>query len=497
MEFKEQQIKNSLIYLLPLIVGNLFPFITLPIFTRILTKEDYGVLALAQIYAIIINGLANFGMRSAYQRNYFQYRTNQQDSSKLLYSILFFVILNFLFLISLTFVFKGTISKIIIGSVKHEEILFWAVCAQFSIGLSHYYLTYFKNSETAKKFVAYTIGNSLIYFIVSFFLVVYLRIGVIGIIYGQLSAGAIIFCLLTYKFIAFLKPSLSKRIFIESLKISYPLTPRIFLGVISTQFDKYMIGLLATVGGVGIYSIGQNFSYIIFNFTTSIQNVFSPQVFKKMFDMKDRGGRSIGKYLTPFVYISIFIALSIALFSEEVITIMTPPSFHGAIAITIILSMYYGFLIFGKLNSHQLLFMKKTYITSILTMLSIGINIGLNIPFILKWGAVGAACATLLAGLISGAISFAVAQYHYQIVWEYKKIGTIFLLFFLSSTLILILRESNISYPIRLCVKSISLAIYIIIGIKIMVLTKENCRIIKDMFFNIFTKERRYAKLLS
>ena len=90
--------------------------------------------------------------------------------------------------------------------------------------------------------------------------------------------------------------------------------------------------------------------------------------------------------------------------------------------------------------------MKKTHVTSMLTMASIGISIGMNIPFIMKWGAVGAAWATLLAGLISGAISFTVAQHYYEIGWEYKRIGTIFVIFFTSSMVMILMRCFAIIY---------------------------------------------------
>ena len=96
MANKEQQIKNSFIYLSPIIISNLLPFITLPIFTRILTREDYGVLALAQVYAIFVSGLANFGMTTAYNRNYFQYRVDRLKTAQLLYSTLGFVVFNFI-----------------------------------------------------------------------------------------------------------------------------------------------------------------------------------------------------------------------------------------------------------------------------------------------------------------------------------------------------------------------------------------------------------------
>ena len=359
---KEQQIKNSFIYLLPTITNSVLLLVTIPIFTRILTKEDYGVLALSLVYAIFANGLANFGMTAAYDRDYFQYRGNRLKSAQLLYSGLLFVMLNFLLLACLTYLFRGTLSEFIIGSVKHGNMLFWAFCAQFFYSISYYYLTYFRNSEAAKNFVTHTIAGSLINLIIALFLVAYLRIGVIGIVYAQFCSGVIIFCTLSYRFTASLPISLSKTIFKESLRIAYPLTPRIFLGVIGTQFDKYMIGLLASVGGAGIYSIGQRISYIIFTYMTAIENVFSPQVYKRMFDLKEKGGEAIGKYITPFAYISILLALLVALFSEEVISILTPPPFHGAINIVTILAMYYGFLFFGKLTGVQLIFKKKTHL---------------------------------------------------------------------------------------------------------------------------------------
>ena len=75
---KEKQIKNSLIYLLPVIVGNLLPLLTLPIFTRILTKEDFGIWGLAQVYAIFVNGVANFGLTIGYERNFLNIRNQNR-----------------------------------------------------------------------------------------------------------------------------------------------------------------------------------------------------------------------------------------------------------------------------------------------------------------------------------------------------------------------------------------------------------------------------------
>jgi len=475
---KEEQIKNSFIYLLPVIVRNLIPILTLPVFTRILTKEDYGVFALSQVYAIFANGIASFGLTIGYERNFFEHK-GTKNAAGLLYSTLLFVTSAFIVLGLITFFFKAPFSRWIIGSPEHSGILFWAYCATGVAGLQTYYLTYLVNSENAKASVRYTISENVIAVLLSFFMVVYLRVGVIGLIWAQFLAGLVIFIILSYRFVQFLPVSFDGKALKDSLKFSLPLTPRIFLGVIGSQFDKYMIGLLNTVGGVGVYSIGQKVANLVFTYMSAIENVYYPQVYTRMFELGEKGGESVGRYLTPFAYISILIALMVSLFSQEAITILTPSSYHGAIDIVMVLSMLYGVYFFGK--QRQLHFARKTWVTSTLTLISIALNIVINIPFIMKWGAIGAAWATLLAGLISGTISFIVSQHFYEIKWEYRNLVYIFSPFFGFSILIILLRDLNTTYSILLGVKIVAVMIYVLIGVKLRVITTENFLLVKKM----------------
>jgi O-antigen/teichoic acid export membrane protein len=475
---EEQQIKNSFVYIVSIVIVSLVPVVALPIFTRMLSKEDFGVLALAQIYAVFMSGIANIGLTNVYNRNFFQYQ-DQKSASGLLYSTIIFVVNNFFILAFVTYIFREPLSKIIIGSTQHGNLLFWAFCSSGIISLKSYYLSYFKNSENAKSFAIYSINESILTFALCLFFVVYRGTGVIGLIWGQLVANIIIFSVLTAKSISLLPVSFSKSILKDSLRIGYPLTPKVFFSVISNQFDKYMIGQLASAGGVGIYSIAQKVSYLIFKFMTAFHNVYQPQVFKRMFDQGKKGGESVGRYLTPFLYLSVATALLIVIFAEEAIWILAPKSYHAAIDIVIILSMFYGLLFFGK--QPQLLFAKKTHIIPILTFISIALNVILNIFFILRWGAIGAAWATFLAGLISGSISFAVSQYHYEIKWQYKKIFIIYLIFFCSAISTLLLRHFALAYEFRLIVKFVFMVAYIYVGVTLKLITIDNYRVIRNI----------------
>ena len=134
---KKQQIRNSLIYMLQVGLSSLIPFITIPIFTRILTPEDYGILALALIYAIFMCGLANFGVSLVFERNYFQYRDNPEKLAQLLYSSLVFIMTNFALLAGITYLFKENISEFLTGSDQYDILIMTAFAANFFSGTAN------------------------------------------------------------------------------------------------------------------------------------------------------------------------------------------------------------------------------------------------------------------------------------------------------------------------------------------------------------------------
>jgi len=136
--------------------------------------------------------------------------------------------------------------------------------------------------------------------------------------------------------------------------------------------------------------------------------------------------------------------------------------------------MYIGFLFFGKTSSLQLLYVKKTNITLVLTFLTLGLNIGLNIPFIMMFGVIGAAWATMLAGLISGTIRLLIAQHYYKIGYEWTKIISIMGTFFIGSIIIVSMNLLDIQYLWSILVKIASMIIYINLGIRYGIISKEN-----------------------
>ena len=198
---KELQIKNSIIFLIPMLIKNLLPFITIPIFTRILLPKDFGYLAISMIFATLFSGLANFGLTSIYDRSYFEYKKNIKESSQLLFSILLYLIFSFFIFLFFTYYFKSSISNFLYNSFEFGDLIFWTLFGQLFISINYYYLAFFKNSEDAKRYSIYTVIIAILNFLLSIYLIVYLNQGIIGIVYAQSLSGFIVCSYLTFIFI--------------------------------------------------------------------------------------------------------------------------------------------------------------------------------------------------------------------------------------------------------------------------------------------------------
>lgn len=481
---KEKQVKNSFIYLITMGVSGLLPVLTLPIFTRILSPKEYGILALADIYTIFIANLAQVGLLSIFKRNLVQYHDNKKLLGALIFSILTFIIVIFIFFGLLTYIFGNYITEFFIHDSSFKALIMWELCAKYFEALSQYILEYYKYSENAKKFSLCTIVRDALYTLLALILIAGFKVGIMGLVYARFVSWFIILIVMIQMVRKTIPFSLNGSILKDTLFISYPLTIGTFTGIVSGQFDKYMLGLLRSIGAVGVYGISQKISLVTFNFMTALQNVFQPRVFKLMFAYQDNGSKEIGHYQTKFIYLSVAFALNVALFSEEIVYFLTAPAFHSAIDIIIIFSLFYGVMFFGK--QQQLIFKKKTKTQSILSIIGISLSISFNILFIKRWGIYGAAWAALLSGFLSVTIFFIFSQHHYKIDWEYGKIIQMYGILFGSSFLLLLLRRETVDYPLRLAFKCCCILMYLYIGYNIKILTKENVR----MIFNLYVLKK-------
>ena len=467
--------KNLIWYTIPFLFRNLIPLISLPFFTRYLSPFDFGNLALSVIYAVFLVALLNLGLIYVFERNYFEYEKDG-EKLKLLWSCVIFVFINLTIGIIVTFNYEEQINYYLFSKSLPIHLTVFATIHLGVKSLLQFFYIYLRNAKKAFIYSLISIFEALICTFSSVYLVFYKK-GILGYVQGQCIGVFVLFVAIMLFSIFRRNIYFSFFLLKQNLSLSFPLTPRVFFGAINTQFDRYMLGVLNTRGGVGIYDIGQKIANFGFLSMTVMQHVFAPEVISTYVNKPKDFSNHIGQYLAPFFYVSTFICLLLGLFSKEMVFLLTTPEYYEAYQIIIILNMLYATYFFGK--QRQLILAKKTKLISILSFVSIILNIVINYPLIKIYGIVGAALGTLFSGLIMAIISFYYAQKFCKISYN-KAVYFIYGLFQISMLLILYLSTFQVfSYISLLLVKLCIIILFIWLGFKLKIIDKKFIKTIK------------------
>jgi len=429
--------RNYLFLNFIVLTGYLFLY---PIITKKILPSDYGNYIFAHSIALIVVGISSLGLKVGYKRNFFELYKKKRESEILLFTVQIFALLVF----SIVFIINKIFEKNIIsnfGGINNIEN-FWSllILALMFDSISKYYLIFLENKLNSKKYFLIIVTKNLIYFS-CIFLLLFKNYGVKSLLYSLFIANAAI---LIFVILSQIKNStfhFNKKYILFILKISIPNTPKILFGQINSKIDKILIGSISTFSNVGIYTIAQSMSYIIFQITTSVDKVFITKTNKMLFNNENS---KIGPYLTSFIYFCSIPAIGLILFNDIFLHIIIDEKYHGSENVIIILSIYYFSLIFSKIASTQLVYAKKVWLNTNFFILNVVLNIILNIPMIFYFGLIGAALATLFASTISIILVIFYAKKYAPISYEKKKIFIILLFIFFASLYSIIVKNDLI-----------------------------------------------------
>jgi O-antigen/teichoic acid export membrane protein len=438
-------------------------FISLPIITHYITPNDFGIIALSQLFATITFSVCNLGLPVAYERNYFVAEKSNL-SSQLLHTIQIIVLLLVLIVGFFLWIFKNKISYLILDNPHLGVYIFLTFLATSISGLKNYFLIYFKNSYNSKMYAWVSIDETILSVFFLIFFLVYFKLGIYAIIYGQLLSGLIVFLFLIIKFSRKEKIKFDFSLIIDSLKISLPLVPKIFLSILERSSDKIILGYINSVSGVGLLGFANKFSNLNFTFLTSLENMFLPKIYELMFNSsnEEEGGKLIGEMLMPYIFLSVCFSVVISFFSFEFIYIFSDSKFYEAanfISIIILLTSTY---FFGKIP--QLVFKKKTKIISNLGVLTFILNFILGLPMAIYFGTYGVVFSSLCSGLISLFTYLYYSQKYYKIYYNWN--GVLFIFGILYFGTILVLSLNNLPYSFLLLIKITLITILFLYGLK-------------------------------
>lgn len=389
-EMGKSAVKAGLCYTIGNIALKGCAFLTLPVFTRLLSTSDFGVYNAYIAYEQIFTAILGVGFYGTIKNAKLDFKENFK---KYLSSIVFLSVLIFIFI---------TAAANVAYPIYCNELdfsRFVTNCLLFqSFGAYMLYLYGVKlNAEFRyRSFLIMSsinvLGNTVLSIILILF--VFPNERYLGRILGSaipLIGIGVALCFLIWRNGRTLY---NKAYWKYGLAIGLPLLPHVISQSLLSQVDRIMIKDMVGSSEAGIYSYIYTICTILYIVGNSMENAWSPWVFYTLDSGDKKRIERAGKD-----YVMVFALLTIGFFCvmPEVTKIMAGSNYWGGISLIIPLTFGNFFVFMYGLPVNIEYYHKKTGFISLGTILAAGLNAVLNYFGIILFGYQVAAYTTFLS----------------------------------------------------------------------------------------------------
>jgi O-antigen/teichoic acid export membrane protein len=451
--------KSVSIYGVGNILLRLFGFITIPVFTRIFSPSDYGIMEAIGSFTAALGVFAMLSLDSANQRSFFDYSPNQQKERTDVLSTTFWTLLVWCTFISVS----GVLANRLLGNVLFQDSSFNILLVIAILGipvtkLMSYFQSILNLWRQPARYVMISIFYSILTVGASIYLAAVLHLGLLGYYLGILIGGFIALGLSFWFVRSGFRFTFSFRELRVMLAYSLPLVPTAAFTWIVQSADRFFLLRYATTADVGWYSLGVRLSSLLTLITAAFGIAWAPFIL----DLHNRDPENepvvrarTFNYLTAVLA---FCALVLSIFAREALIIIASPAFVVAYQVVGLLA---GGIVLIGLNAIVMTGISLSRQTKYFfwgTLVSAFVNTVLNFILIPPLAMHGAALATFFSYATLFIFYLVVAQKLSPAPYKYKKLSVIFLV-----TAVLIAIGTFINYDsifASLIVKSMLIIIY-------------------------------------
>ncbi len=414
---RKQFLSDTIIYTFGGALPQILNFLLLPLYSRLLYPDDFGILGYISSITAFITITNSLSLNSYYLRYYYE----AQDRRKFTGTIFYFLILVNLFMVIiegllLNFIFQKTNVKI---PFYPYMILGLAECFLTSISLIP--LRRFRLEFKSLPYVLCTSGGVLMTHTIALILIKKFGMGAEGRLLGNvMAAGAMsVFYLIHTKSIS--RFIIDWEIIKNGLKFSLPLLGGAYASIALSVSDRLILERWVEVAAIGIYSVSYAISNVSSLIISSFSFVIEPLVYKISAENKENFLKEylrLKDYFFPVVFI---VVGGIMLFSNEIVKILLTPRFSTAADIIPLISFSTIFSAGSMLFGQLLMIKNKTFIISFATITAALISILLNLFIIPRWGILAAALTITIAQATSCLISYLTSAKTFSSLFYIKR----------------------------------------------------------------------------
>lgn len=414
--------RHSAIYGVGSIVSSLIAVFLLPLYTRYLTRADYGAIETLVAASAVLTIFLQAGINSAFFRFYFD-SEDPEERNRVVRTSFWFTMGGATTGLLLGVLLAPELSSVLFGSsgranlVRAAAVMLWA-------NLNYQQMTsLFRVEQRSTAYVIASLTNVLITIGSTILLVVSLHKGAVGALVGNfVGTLAVYFPLLAYRRFQ-LGLQFDRSLLRRMNAFGLPLVPSALALWVNNFSDRLFLVKLAGAGEVGLYSIGIRVSSAIVLLLTAFRTAWPAFAYS----IRDEGeARTTYGYVLTYVLLLVcWAALALGALGPWIVHALTTSKFFSAQRVVALLAFSNaakaGFMVVSIGIGRA----RRTRFNWIITGAAAIVNIALNIALIPPYGMIGAAIATLVSFSFMFVFMAWHAQRVYPVPYQWRRVLTL------------------------------------------------------------------------
>lgn len=415
---KSELVSNGKIYLLSNIVNASIPFLLLPLLTRYLTPTEYGEVTMFLALSVGLTAFVGISVHGIATKMYYELGDNKLRQSKFVGSCIHIIFLTAIVTLAIILVFIDLIEEQL---AINQCFIIGSVLVALANSVIQLRLVQWQVRKKAKSFGIFQVSFGVCNLLTSLFFVVILSHGSEGRVDAQLISSA----LFTVIALVLLRKDSLYRLrafeiinYKEIFNFGIPLIPHIFGIFLLSSFDRVVIKEKLGISEVGVYMVAMQLSMGLKVVFDALNKAFSPWLYEQLtlannYEMKTK----IVKY-TYLYCISLFIFPVITyFFAPFAIYIIAGENYDRASSVLVWLVLGQIFAGMYLMVTNYIFFAKRTFLLSVVSMLSAIIHILLLYVLVDMYGFIGAGYAFTLSMMCRFILVWVVAIKVYSMPW--------------------------------------------------------------------------------
>jgi O-antigen/teichoic acid export membrane protein len=394
----------------------------LPLYTRYLTKEDYGAAEVLFAAVVTASIIVRLGLIEAILRFYY---LPEEDGRKVVSST--FAGLFWLSTLGalVAFPFAAPLSELLLPNPEKlggsaPELVRIAIGGLWVLTMWEFMLTLFRLEERARAFFVTTILNVVAAIGLTVILVVGLDEGARGLLIGSYASGGafvLILIVLQWRRLSLrFDPAVLRRLF----RFGLPTMPA-EVSLYALNFaDRLIIARSLGLAEAGLYSLGVKFAQAVNVLVRGFQLAWPPLAYSIRDD--DEARRTYATVVTLFVAGCSFVVAGMWIFSRWIVRALAAPKFFDSYEviglITVAVTLYALYLVLVVILGRT----GRTEFNFPATAAALATNIALNLALVPPLGIVGAGLALVASYVVVLALMYVFTQRLFPVPYEWGRL---------------------------------------------------------------------------